>query len=176
MTIKLKYATASQLLKRLSSYSKKNPFYKALKNFGQIYKTQFILKFVDDLEYRQAITKQLNKVENIHKFAKAIGKKELPYQTKEEQNISTTCKRLIQNCIVCWNYLHLSNIMTKMDESEQIELLEIIKASSIVHWQHINFHGMYDFSSEMALENSQFDLPKIRAWKPTPEWAEANGL
>lgn len=176
VTIKLKYATASQLLKRLSSYSKKNPFYKALKNFGQIYKTQFILEFVDDLEFRQAITKQLNKVENIHKFAKAIGKKELPYQTKDEQNISTTCKRLIQNCIVCWNYLHLSNILAKMDESEQIELLELIKVSSIVHWQHINFSGMYDFSSEMALDNSQFDLPKIRAWKPNQEWAEANGL
>jgi TnpA family transposase len=60
-TIKLKEATASQLFKRLNSYSKQHPLYRALKEFGKIVKTIFILKYVNDPEFRQAIEKQLNK-------------------------------------------------------------------------------------------------------------------
>ena len=62
VTIKLKYSTASQIFKRLSSYAKQNPLYKALKEFGRITKTIFILKYYDDLNLRQEIEKQLNKI------------------------------------------------------------------------------------------------------------------
>jgi len=45
-TIKLKESTASQLLKRLSSYSKYHPIYRALKHFGRIIKTIFLLQYI----------------------------------------------------------------------------------------------------------------------------------
>jgi len=41
-TIKLKEATASQLFRRLNSYSKHHPLYQALKEFGKIPKSDFI--------------------------------------------------------------------------------------------------------------------------------------
>jgi TnpA family transposase len=56
-TIKLKEATASQLFKRLSSYSRQHPLYRALKQFGRIIKTIFLLKYIDDVELRQMIEK-----------------------------------------------------------------------------------------------------------------------
>lgn len=46
-TIRLKVATASQLFKRLNSYSKQHPLYQALKEFGKMPKSLFILKYVD---------------------------------------------------------------------------------------------------------------------------------
>src|SRR5215210_454724 len=72
-TIKLKHTTASQLFKRLNSYSKQHPLYRALKEFGKIPKTLFILKYLDEPVFRQAIEKQLNKIESSQKFAKAIS-------------------------------------------------------------------------------------------------------
>ena len=48
-TIKLKETTASQLFRRLNSYAKHHPLYQALKEFGKILKSEFILRFVDDL-------------------------------------------------------------------------------------------------------------------------------
>lgn len=60
-TIRLKIATASQLFNRLNSYSKQHLLYRALKEFGIILKTLFILKYCDDLQPRPAIEKQLNK-------------------------------------------------------------------------------------------------------------------
>jgi hypothetical protein len=45
-TIKLKETTASQLFKRLNSYSKQHVLYQALKEFGKIIKTIFILRYI----------------------------------------------------------------------------------------------------------------------------------
>ena len=42
-TIRLKKMTASQLFKRLNSYSNQHHLYKALKEFGKIIKTNFLL-------------------------------------------------------------------------------------------------------------------------------------
>src|SRR5690606_6585748 len=72
-TIRLKITTASQLFKRLNSYSKQHPLYRALKEFGKIPKTLFILKYCDDLQFRQAIEKQLSRVERSNKFSKAVS-------------------------------------------------------------------------------------------------------
>ena len=51
-TIKLKKVSASQFFKRLSSYAKDNPLYKAIKEFGRIIKSLFILTYFDDLNER----------------------------------------------------------------------------------------------------------------------------
>jgi len=48
-TLKLKHTTASQLFKRLSSYAKGHPLYKAIKEFGRIIKSIYILTYFDDV-------------------------------------------------------------------------------------------------------------------------------
>src|ERR1700733_4864362 len=99
-TIKLREVTASQLLKRLSSYAKENPLYKALKEFGRIIKSLFILTYYDDVKLRQRIEKQLNRIELSNKFSNAVfyaNNGEFNQATRDEQEISTACKVLIQN-------------------------------------------------------------------------------
>jgi len=108
VTIRLKETTASQLFRRLSSYSRQHPLYRALKEFGKIIKTFFLLKYIDDVELRQAIEKQLNKLESSNRFGKAVfygNNQEFQQPTKEEQLIAEGCKRLIENAVICWNYL-----------------------------------------------------------------------
>jgi len=46
-TMQLKETTASQLFRRLNSYSKQHPLHQALKEFGKIPKSDFILRIVD---------------------------------------------------------------------------------------------------------------------------------
>jgi len=164
-TIKLKESSASQLLKRLSSYSREHPLYRALKQFGRIVKTIFLLRYIDDIELRKSITKQLNKVESYHQFAKAIffgQNQEFNYATREEQLIAEGCKRLIANSIICWNYLYLSKrICNAESPEEKREIIDAVKNGSIVTWHHINFQGEYDFS-EKSLQNAvEFDFEEI---------------
>jgi len=141
-TIKLRYSIASQLFKRLSSYAKDHPLYRALKEFGRIIKSQFILTYYDDVELRQRIEKQLNKVELANQFSKAVffaNNQEFQVGTKEEQEIATACKVLIQNAIVLWNYLYLSQrLSTTPDLNDRQDMLKAITGGSIIAWSHVN--------------------------------------
>jgi TnpA family transposase len=156
-TIRLKVTTASQLLKRLNSYSRQHPLYQALKEFGKIPKTIFILKYRDDLEFRQAIEKQLNKIESANKFSKAIcfgHNQEFIQSEKEDQEIAEGCRRLIKNVIVCWNYLYLSRELdAEKNEKRREELIEAIRHGSAVTWKHCNLHGEFDFSDERMVDS-----------------------
>ena len=129
LTIKSRRTTASQLLKRLTSYSKHHKLFTAIKEFGKIIKTDFLLTYIDDVGLRQRIEKQLNKVESANRFSKAVffgNNAEFIFATQEEQNIANNCKRLIQNAIILWNYLYID------------KKLQEVKSQ-------FNFYGTYDF-------------------------------
>jgi TnpA family transposase len=166
-TIKLKETTASQLFRRLNSYSKQHPLYQALKEFGKIPKSDFILRFVDDVELRQAIEKQLNKGESANKFSKAISfgnNHDFLYGEKVEQEIAEGCRRLIKNAIICWNYLYLSQkIVQEEDVERRQELRTAVQNGSVVSWHHINLHGEYDFSDEKLRDSVGLHLPNALA-------------
>ena len=162
-TIKLKETTASQLFRRLNSYSKQHPLYQALKEFGKIPKSDFILRIIDDVELRQAIEKQLNKSESTNKFSKAISfgnNHDFMYGEKVEQEIAEGCRRLIKNAIICWNYLYLSQLIAHEGDSERRqELLTAVKNGSVESWRHVNLHGEYDFSEEKMQDSIGLQMP-----------------
>lgn len=166
-TIKLKEATASQILKRLSSYARDNPLYQGLKEFGKLIKTIFLLTYIDDLALRQAIQKQLNKIELSNKFSDAVffdNNQEFKQGTREEQELAMNCKILLQNAIVLWNYLYLSQLLATANATKRGELLKIITNGSIMTWLHINLLGEYDFRNKPASNELIFDIEKIMAW------------
>ena len=176
LTIKARKTTATQLLKRLSSYSKQHKLYAALKEFGKIIKTDFLLMYIDDMEFRQRIEKQLNKVESSNKFSKAVffgNNNEYQVATAEEQNIANNSKRLIQNAVVLWNYMYITKkLQQAKNETEKDEILKALKNSSIIHWSHINFYGEYDFTRSskrihnlIAIEGSKVFRQPVRLGK-----------
>jgi TnpA family transposase len=164
-TIKLKVTTASQLFKRLNSYSRQHPLYIALKEFGKIEKSLFLLKWIDLLELRQAVEKQLNKGENANRFADAIcfgRNQEFLHAEKMEHEMAAGCNRLIRNAIICWNYLYLSQRLSEeLDAERRQALLTAFQNGSIVLWHHLNLHGEYDFSEERLRDSVGLDLSKI---------------
>jgi len=164
-TIKLRHSSASQLFKRLSSYASDHPLYKAIKEFGRLIKTQFILSYYDDMELRQRIEKQLNKVELSNRFSKAVffaNNQEFQVGNLGDQQITATCTALIQNAIVLWNAMLLSQrLVDTPDKEERQELLTSIRSGSLLSWQHVNMQGEYDFRP-MAANEDRFDKVKIR--------------
>ncbi len=164
-TIKLKEATASQLFKRLNSYSRQHLLYQALKEFGKIPKSDYLLRFTDILDLRQAVEKQLNKGENVNKFARAISfgnNQEFLYGDKVEQEIAEGCRRLIKNAIICWNYLYLTQKIAEAESDERRqELIAAVRNGSVATWQHVNLHGEYDFSDEKLQDSIGLQASKI---------------
>ena len=92
----MKETTASEIFRRLNSYSQQRSLYRALKGFGKIIKSIFILRYIDEVELRQAIERQLNKIEHAHRFARAVSvgnPREFIQAEKQEQEIAEGCKR-----------------------------------------------------------------------------------
>jgi TnpA family transposase len=166
-TIKLKEVTASDLFRRLNSYSKQHALYQALKAFGQVPKSLFILQVIDDPVLRQAIEKQLDRIEHAHRFTRAVSvgnPREFLQAEKEDQEMAEACKRLIKNCIICWNYLYLSQKLEEIEDAATRQVfLDAVAHGSVISWQHINLLGEYDFSDEKLQDNVG-----IRPQKLTP--------
>ncbi|MGB6151614.1 MAG: Tn3 family transposase, partial [Pricia sp.] len=167
VTIKLREITASRILKRLSSYSKQHPLYRALKHVGRIFKTYFILKYLNELDLRQSTERALNRIENSHQFAKAIffgNNQNIKMGSKEEQEVIVATRHLIQNSIVLWNYLKISDKLSKCSSKAELEeMLATVKDSSIMTWQHINIHGEYNFQGMFAGgEKSSLEFERLK--------------
>ena len=126
----------------------------ALKEFGRIPKSDFLLRYIDLVELRQTVEKQLNKGENVHKFSRVVSfgnNQEFLYGEKLEQEIAEACRRLIKNAIICWNYLYLSQQIAQAESEErQRELVTALRNGSVVTWQHVNLHGGFDFLGRKA--------------------------
>ena len=125
------------------------------------------MRYIDDLELRQAIEKQLNKIENSHQFSRAVSignPREFTQAEKQEQEVAEGCKRLIKNAITCWNYLYLSQKISEVIGPEAREILfHAIANGSVVSWQHINLLGEYDFSDEKLQDSVGIKPPKLAA-------------
>lgn len=179
-TIGSKRTEASQIFKRLNSYSNENPTYKGLKEFGKIYKTIFILEYIDDVHLRQKIEKLLNKVEESQRFSRAIcfaNNQELIGRDKEEIEIGELARRLIKSAIIYWNYLYLTKkIVREKSKQKRARILWSVSKSSILHWQHLNFLGEYDFSERKIKDKAGLrgkGLVKsnvLKMWKESQEY------
>ena len=125
------------------------------------------MRYIDELELRQAIEKQLNKIENSQQFSRAVSignPREFTQADKQEQEVAEGCKRLIKNAITCWNYLYLSQKISETMGPEAREILfQAIANGSVVSWQHINLLGEYDFSDEKLQDSVGIKPPKLAA-------------
>jgi TnpA family transposase len=59
-------------LKRLAGFSAKNRFYRANRDLGRIFKTEFILQYLSEPELRRRIRRGLLKVEQLHALARDV--------------------------------------------------------------------------------------------------------
>jgi hypothetical protein len=126
------------------------------------------------VELRQAIERQLNKIEHAHRFTRAVSvgsPREFIQVEKQDQEIAESCKRLIKNCIICWNYLYLSQKLVEMEDPDRREaLLQAIANGSIASWRHLNLLGEYDFSEEKLQDSVGI---KPQNWPP--QWVRMLG-
>ncbi len=154
-TIKLNYCSASLMFKMLSASAADSPLYAALKEFGRLIKSKFILNYIDDDELRRSITKQLNRVELGQKLGRAVfyGRSgHLHVGTDTEMQRVMTCKTILQNAIILWNYLFLSDYYNELSsDDERRAVSEMISKGSVISWKHINMMGIFDFDHDQPL-------------------------
>jgi TnpA family transposase len=167
-TIKLREHKASTIIKRLSSYAKQHPLLSSVKAFGRIIKSLFVLKYIDDVELRQQIEKQLNKGELANRFSSAItfvNTQEIVQGLQEDQEVAVMCRLILQNVIILWNYTALTKLIMRSDSTRQQKILDNIKQSSIIAWGHVNLLGLYDFRGLVGRNDDEFSDREVLEFK-----------
>jgi len=109
------------------------------RELGRIQQTIFILKYIENLELRQTIENHFAKSKFHQKLSGLIQKprKQSEFIGYEDRQLNGGCKNLINNCIMAWNYLYLSNKMHEKSADIE-ELTQTIKHGFIPVWKHID--------------------------------------
>ena len=140
------HATASVVLKRLAGYSGKNRIYRASRELGRVFKTEFILSYLSKPELRSRVRKRLLKVEQLHSLSRDVfyGRRGRikPRELWEQMN-SCSCLTLVVSCIIYWQAREMSRAIRHGDpESEGIDL-SMLKHVSPIEWSNVILYGTY---------------------------------
>jgi TnpA family transposase len=140
------HTTASTALKRLNSFSGKNHFYRANRELGRIFKTEFILHFLSDPATRQRVRRGLLKGEEMHALARqvAYGKQGvLTARDLEGQRHTSSCLTLIMACIIYWQAKEINRVLLEKDPEGAGVDLSLMEHISPIGWENIILYGEY---------------------------------
>lgn len=150
-----KDVTQATIVRKLASYTRQNQTKKALWELENIFRTLYILEFIDDVELRQCVQKVLNRGEAYHRFRRAVsfvngGK--FRVKTEDEQQIWNECARLITNAVIYYNTVLLSRVYEQILANDDKEAQDIITGISPIAWQHVNLFGSFEFSKTSKVD------------------------
>jgi hypothetical protein len=100
----------------------------------------------------------MDRIEDVHRFTRAVSvgnPREFLQAEKEDQKLEEACKRLIKNCIICWNYLYLSQKLEEIkDTASRKALLDAVAHGSAVAWRH----GTSTCSASMIFRTKSYGI------------------
>jgi len=140
------HATASTALKRLASYSGKNHFYRANRELGRVFKTEYILQYMSDPLVRQQVRRGLLKGEQLHALARqvAYGKQgKLSTRDLQAQENSSSCLTLIMACIIFWQAKEICRVIEECDPDAAGVDLSLLEHISPIGWDNVILYGEY---------------------------------
>jgi TnpA family transposase len=140
------HTTASIALKRLAGYSKKNQFYRANRDFGRVFKTEFLLDYITQPLLRQRIRRGLLKVEELHQLARDIfyaKRGRISAREIHQQLNSCSCLTLIAACVIYWQAKEITRILQQHDPDTELFDPSLIAHISPIGWDNVILYGEY---------------------------------
>ena len=156
-SLKLKWVTASLLIRKLQAFPRQHVLTTALQEYGRLIKTLFILRYVESEAYRRQIGAQLNKGEKLHAlrahlFSANRGRIRKPYP--DDHLNQANCLNLIINAIITWNTVYMQAAIDHLQQHGQVISEDALAQLSPVRFAHINVHGKYSFDISVPLLNN----------------------
>jgi TnpA family transposase len=151
VSLALKESTQSTIVRKLSAQSRNSRAKRALWEYDSIYRSLYLLDYIDNPPLRQHVQKALNRGENYHQLRRAIsyaGFGKLRFKTEYEQELWAECSRLLANCIILYNASILSRLLEHQERTGNAPGADATKKISPIAWQHINLQGRYEFQKQ----------------------------
>ena len=138
--------TASLMLRKLGSYPRQNGLATALREFGRIERTLFILDWLQNVELRQRVHAGLNKGEARNALARAVFFNrlgEIRDRTYEHQRHRASGLNLVTAAIALWNTVYLERAVNSIAGVNTA----LFPHLSPLGWEHINLTGDYTWKT-----------------------------
>jgi len=150
-SIKRGWIVPSILLTRMHADPRPDRLAKALREYGRLVRTNFILDWVGDPALRGRGLGQLNKGESanaLHRYV-GFGNRGRVYARDPEQlQRHMDCRRLISNVIVYWNTRYIAHALETLERQGHTLRDDDIRHIHPVHFEHINPFGHYRFDTQ----------------------------
>lgn len=158
------WVTASLLMGKLQSFEQQNSLFRALQEYGRLIKTGFILRYLNQQDYRRRIGAQLNKGERLHdlrRFLFFANQGQLRRSQAEDMTAQAHCLTLVTNAVVVWNTVYMTEVLDQMQREGFTLTPEVAAHLSPTRYEHINPHGKYLF--DLEAEVKRVGLRKLRS-------------
>ena len=161
LSIKAGRITASTLLRKLGTYSRKNKLYVAMRELGRVVRTVFLLKYLSDPELRRTIQAATNKSEAFNKFIQWVsfgGGGLIAENDRDEQRKLIKYNHMVANCLIFHNVHSLTRVLHELAaEGYEIEAEAVARLSPYLT-EHINRFGKYTLNLERATPAPDYSL------------------
>jgi TnpA family transposase len=153
VSIKAGKLLPSTILRRLGSYSRHNQLYQAFHDLGLAVRTEFLLRFISDLDLRRIIQAAMNKSERFKQFAQWVafgGKGMINENDRAEQRKRIKYNHLVANCLIFHNVYEMTKALHRLLSEGVLVKEETIQHLSPYITEHINRFGVYEWNPERA--------------------------
>jgi TnpA family transposase len=153
VSIKAGALLPSDILRRLGSYSRKNKLYFALRELGYVVRTMFLLRYISEVELRQAIQSATNKSERFNEFVQWIsfgGDNVIAENVRDEQRKFIKYNHLVANILAFHNIVSMTKAIDRLKADGQEISDEVLAAVSPYQTSHINRFGQYQLHARRA--------------------------
>ena len=161
LSIKAGRISASTLLRKLSTYSRKNKLYVAMRELGRAVRTVFLLKYLSDAELRQVIQSATNKSEAFNGFTKWVGfggDGIISENNRAEQRKFIKYNHLVSNCLIFHNVYSMTRAFHQLArEGYEIDEEAVARLSPYLT-EHINRFGRYTLDLKRNMPSPDYNL------------------
>ena len=146
LSIKAGRISASTILRRLGTYSRKNRLYQAFCELARVIRTGFLLRYISDQKLRSLIQGATNKSEALNRFLQWAffgGEGIITENSRDEQRKAIKYNHLVANCLVFHNLCSLTRLVQNLEQRGESVPEDAIAAISPYLTEHINRFGDY---------------------------------
>jgi len=136
---------SSTILRKLSTYSRKNRLYLAFRELGRVDRTEFLLTYLSSIECQRMIQDATNKSESWNDFIQwvAFGGNSIRENDRREQRKIIRYNHLVANLIIFHNVATMTRVIRELAAEGYTINEEILSRLSPYKREHINRFGSY---------------------------------
>lgn len=147
VSIKQGTVTASLILRKLASYPRQNSLALAVREFGRVERSLFMLRYIRDPEIRHRISAGLAKGESRNALARALffhRLGEIRDRSYENQRYRASGLNLVIAAITLWNTVYLERAVAALREHRSVDEA-LLRHVAPLGWNHIGLTGDYSW-------------------------------